>query len=248
MRIVTPTLLLCLLALAAHAAPVSSPPAPASPAPAPARPTYARANRLAINLGFGFGSGSLGELSDDMTAFTIRGAQVSPPKSGLQINAEIAFRYYAPYYLLGQVGADCVYNWASSPLPGGSQLKNDNLVIEVPILVGGYYPFFGRLYVFGAVGPSILVYPRVFWDPGSDFSADVGVGAQVLAGADFMVGDHFAIGLELRYRYARSGELKLKGTSNVITHNDLRGDGSAATYSLDLSGISLGINLRFFAL
>jgi opacity protein-like surface antigen len=247
---------LCLLASPALAAPPSpSPPSPTAP-PAPSastRPTYARANRLAINLGFGFGSGSLGGLSDDMTVAVNKtnALQVSAPHSSIQINAEIAFRYYAPFYIMGQVGADCVYNKASSSLPPGyspSSLSNDNLVIEVPILVGGYYPFFGRLYVFGAVGPAILVYPRVFWDPGMDFKADVGVGAHVLVGADFMLTDHVSIGLELRYRYAKSGELKEKNYDVIVTRGNILGDGSTATYNLDLSGISLGINLRFFAL
>src|SRR5512137_1425670 len=114
--------------------------------------------------------------------------------------------------MLAQVGCDAVYNWASASYGAGwVPASTDNLALEVPILLGGYYPFFKRLYVFGAVGPTVVVFPRVFLDPSlPDFKADTTVGAHVLVGADFVLAEHVSVGLELRYRYLRTGELKDK--------------------------------------
>ena len=39
-----------------------------------------------------------------------------------------------------------------------------NVVMDVPILVGGYYTFIDRLYVYGAVGPDIFFFSRSYWD------------------------------------------------------------------------------------
>jgi opacity protein-like surface antigen len=252
-----PRLLLLAASMLLGSPALAAPPSTRSP-DASKRPSYARAHRLALNLGFGFGSADLSQLHrgvDDISvAFERDNAGLtlqSSPKSGIQINAEIAFRYYFPYYLLAQVGVDAVYNKASADYSGGpyrGSISNDNLALEVPILVGGYYPFFGRLYVFGAAGPTVVIYPRVFWDPGPDFKADTTVGAHVLVGADFMLAEHVSLGLELRYRYLRTGELKDKDSGIVVTSGMLLGDGSSSTYNLDLSGVSLAINLRFYLL
>jgi hypothetical protein len=73
-----------------------------------------------------------------------------------------------------------------------------------------------------------------------DLKADPGVGFHFLTGADFLVAEHFAVGLELRYRYLKTGELKeLKHGIKVV-------DPQGASYDLDFSGISLGIVLRFY--
>jgi opacity protein-like surface antigen len=95
----------------------------------------------------------------------------------------------------------------------------------------------------------VVVFPRVFWDPGGiDLKGDTTVGAQVLVGADFVLAEHVSLGLELRYRYLRTGELKEKNSGVVVTSGLIRGDGSTSTYNLDLSGVSLGFNLRFYIL
>jgi len=223
-------------------------------APAAAAEPYARANRLAISFGVGFGSASLSRAHD--LADTV----VTPegPKGGLQLNAELGFRYYFPYYLLAEVSYGAVYNWASQDFSTGS-LSTYNLAMEVPILVGGYYPLIKRLYVYGAVGPAITFYQRSWWDPGADFVAPGKVGVHALVGADFMVSDHFSVGLELRYRYIKSGDLQFKeatmrpggpvwNAGATVTEGMLKNNGSTATYDVDLSGISLGLILRFYAL
>lgn len=225
-------------------------------APASALERYPTAHRFGISLGFGFGSAALSSFHegvDDLQKFA--GAQgvvlQSPPKSGLQINAEIGFRYYFPYYVLAQVGYGSVYNWAGASF-GPGEVKSHQLAMDVPVLVGGYYPFLGRLWVFGAVGPSPFFYVRSFWDiepAGSmtDFKADGGVGFHALAGAEFLVARSLAVGLELRYRYLKSGDLRELETGTVITQHMFLGNGSSRTYDLDLSGISLGLTIRAFA-
>jgi len=174
--------------------------------------------------------------------------------SGLQINAELGFRYTFSYYILAEVGYGALYNWASGP----ASFKDHNVMMEVPILVGGYYTFLRRLYTYGAIGPSVSFFSRTIFDPGVTFVADPKVGMHVLAGADFMVSEHFSVGLELRYRYLKSGELKFKdptrtktgdyAAGTAVTQDMLLGDKSSATYDLDFSGVSLGLKLRFYVL
>ncbi len=249
-----------LLILAAASLLCSSAYADTAAAKAPG-PSFARPNRLALSLGVGFGSAGMGrfhEAVDEIGAWIERsnpGITVELPKSNLQINAEIAFRYYFPYYVLAQVGYGALYNAASSTFSAGTlkgTLEHHNLVMEVPILLGGYYPFFGRLFVHGAVGPSVFFFSRSWWDasPGgiSDFKADGGVGFHALAGADYFLAEHFAVGLEVRYRYVETGDLQDLNYGQVVTSHMFRGDGSTETYQMDFSGVSLALNLRFFIL
>ena len=234
------------LAVAGTAAPTLAPAAaPAPAAVAPAAEPYARFNRFAFSLMFGFGSVSLDKLHDlSRTTLSMSGLSGDAPESGLQINAEIAFRYYFPYYVMAQVGYSAVYNKASAKVSQGlasGTLYNDNLVMETPVLVGGYYPFFGRLYTYAAIGPSVFFYPRSWWDidPGGapDYKADPGVGFHFLTGADFLVTEFFAVGLELRYRHIKTSELK-----------ELKYGVAVPGYDLDLSGVSLGVLLRFYVI
>lgn len=183
----------------------------------------ARANRLAINLSFGLGSASLSDLHDSHS--------VEDLKSNFQINVGVGLRYYFPYYVLADIGYATIYNSASS-----NGVDQHNLNMEVPILIGGYYTFIDRLYVFGAMGPSILFYGRTFNDPGADFKADTSVGFQIQAGADYMLTNTLSLGLDLRYRAIGMGEL-----SDIDF-------GTPTNVELDLSGISIVFNLRIYAI
>jgi opacity protein-like surface antigen len=227
----------------------------------PAHPVYARANRLAVQFGFGFGSASLSQFHqgvDELTSNIERTNHLklsASPQSSLQINAELAMRYYFAYHILAQVGYGALYNHASAEFPAGSitgTVSNHNLVMEVPILVGGYYCLIDRLYLYGAAGPAPFFFARSYWDanPGgiSDFKADGGGGFHGLAGADFMLAEQVAIGLEVRYRLLKTGALNELKYGQLLTSGMLRGDNSTETYSMDFSGVSLGLNLRIFAL
>lgn len=216
---------------AATPAPAAEPTIPKAPAPPPSAfaVDYARANRLGLGLSFGVGSASLSDYHDRIDS--LAGSTADDYKTNLQISAELSLRYYAPYYLMGQIGYGTVYNAASA-----HGLESHNLVMEVPILIGGYYTFFGRLYVHGAIGPSILFFGRAYWDPGTDFESDGGAGMHVQFGAEYMVGEHFAFGLDFRYRSLSLGELMIKDTTQKIGTD------------FDMSGVALIFNLRVFAL
>jgi opacity protein-like surface antigen len=210
-------------------------------APAAHAVDYARANRLGVTLGFGFGSAAMGRIHDMMET-SLQG--VKGPTSGLQINAEIGFRYYFPFHLLAQVGCGAIYNRASENYPGFGDFINHNLTMEVPILVGGYFSLIGRLYLYGAVGPSIFFYARSWNDGTTDFKAPGGAAFHALVGADFLAGEHFSVGLELRFRYLKTGDLSVLNDPQDRPVVDATGQ----TFNLDFTGITLGLNLRFFAL
>ena len=246
-----PRCLLCLVVTLAAASARAADPEP-----------LARPQRVAVSLGFGFGSVSLGRLhslAEDVTT-SLRNANPDlslsgAPTSSLQINAQLGVRYYAPYHLLAEVGYGALYNWAASTYQVSivsGEVKNDNVIMEVPLLVGGHYILIGRLYLFGGLGPSFFFFPRAFWDATHggvpDFEADGGVGLHVLGGADFMLGSHASLGLDVRYRYLKTGALKDREYGVTMTSGMIRGDGSTATYDLDFSGVSLGLNLRLFVL
>ena len=214
---------------------------------APARAAQAHANRLAISLSFGFGSAALGSYHEGVDALMARQSiKLSDPKSNLQINVEVGLRYYLPYHILAHIGYATLYNWGSAESPQlRDSLDNHNLIMEVPILVGGYYVFFDRLYVYGAIGPSVYFYSRSWWDPGTDFQAESGVGMQTQIGADFMLGDNVSLGLDLRYRLLNAGTLTFKDTTSPVTPQSLGKSGSQP-YEFNFSGVSLVLNLRAY--
>lgn len=231
------------LALAQSPPPAAPPAATAAPVPAapavPSRaavaaPPLARAHRLALSLAFGFGNASLSSFHD---AIDNTNGLPNDIKTSLQISVEVGVRYYFPYYVMAHVGYSTLYNSGSA-----SGVDNHNLVMEIPILVGGYYTFLDRIYVYGALGPSVHFYSRSWFDPGPDWKGDSGVGMQVMLGGDFMVGENFSVGLDFRYRALGTGdahELKTGASPPAV---------GIPNFDLDFSGVSLGINLRVYAL
>ena len=237
MKTVTSSLLVAALTLGSatalgQSAPDNQPAAPEAAASQPKKSfwdvDYARFHRLALTLGFGVGNA---DLDDVHTLANMVGAKTS----SLQINAELSIRYYAPYYGLVHIGYSALYNWVDS------QVDNHNLVMEVPIMLGGYYPFLGRLNAYAGIGPTIFFYRRSWWDPGVDFKTDNGVGMQLMAGGEIFLSEHFAFGLELRYRYLPGKALKEKNDYQV-RGVDLN------KYELSYSGFSVGVQFRFVAM
>jgi hypothetical protein len=224
---------------------------------AEARP-FARPYRLALSVSPGVGWASLSSFHGAVDALIQQTLKANPGvslqgggKSNVAASLELSFRYYFPYYLLAQVGIQGLYNGATARFQRGSattELENHNMVLEVPLLAGGYYTLFDRLYVYGVVGPSVFFYGRSWLDPGSDFKADSGVGVHVGGGAEYLFGEHFGLGLELRYRYLVARELKEKNTGTVITSQMLGQPGTSTTYDLDFSGVTAMLNLRIFLL
>ena len=228
---------------------------------APAQP-LARPHRMAISLGFGIGSvamSSFGTFRDDtvssLTALNPNVKLSGELGSNFQINGEIGFRYYFPYYVFAHVGFASIYNRSSvdftlGPVQGSAVYHN--LVMEVPIIVGGYVPLAGRLYVYGGVGADVFFFGRSYWDIEGqnivgglpDWKTDPGVGFVAVAGADFMLAESVSIGLELRGRYLQTSDLVEKD-SGIPAQSVLR---TQQGYQLDFSGISASIVLRLFAI
>ena len=232
---------------------------PSRDAPADAEPA-ARWNRLAISLTFGIGSIALGGYEDlvtDIRGFAARqGVSFDEePASHLQINAALSARYYFPYYVMFGFGYGALYNKSSSTASAGAiggTVSTHNVVMEVPLLIGGYYPAADWLFVHAAVGPAFFFFSRSYWDiqPGSasDFEADGGVGAHFVVGADLFANDNLAFGFELRYRLMESGELRDQDSGVTVTSGPIRGDGSSDRYTIDYSGISAALSFRLFVL
>lgn len=232
---------------------------PGRPGSAPARP-LARAGRLAVSLGVGLGTADLEgahALASDMKAAAQRrtAAQVAEaPTSSMTISTELAVRYYFPYHLLGQVGLGLLHNSAVAEYSASAEsgtITNTNMVMELPVAVGGYLVLWDRLYVQAAVGPSIFFFSRSWWEaePGSisDFQGGAGVGFHALAGACLLLGERLALGLEARYRYLAIGELMELESGQAVEQRMLRTSGSDRGYDLDFSGISATLKLVFFA-
>jgi len=229
---------------------------PAPPYEEPPEP-YARWNRLAISIGFGVGTVALDDVHSQSGAILAPliavGAPFSEPaESSMQVNAEVSVRYYFPYYVLAQLGFDAVYNWASTEATVSGQpyeMVNHNLAMEIPLLVGGYYPVLDRMYVHGALGPSLLVFSRSWFDVNPngelpDYEADGGVGFHLLAGADYFVGGNASFGLELRYRFL-SGD-NVRSTEPNVRYAGIPDPPPSATF--DMSGFSAAISFRVFVL
>ena len=241
-------LILCSIVLLAHGA---------ASAQAPVQP-LARPNRLAMTLGVGLGSASLSSYHSAVDAIRASVLRQNPGwsmdgdlKSNLALSVELAFRYYFPFHVLAQVGFGALYNWSSATMRQGSfasSIESHNLLLEVPILVGGYHTFLDRIYAYGAVGPSVIVFSRAYWDPGTDFEADSAVGMHLLGGLDYLLAEHFAVGLELRYRLQNTKTIKVKGTNAIVTSGQLKGDGTGQTYDLNFSGVTVLFNVRIFAI
>jgi opacity protein-like surface antigen len=220
-------------------------------------PPPARAHRLAISLNLGLGSVNLGSYHSAINDLMTRTAQTNGftlqdnGTSNLQYGGSLSLRYYFPYFIWAELGAGAIFNMASAVFSKGTlqtSIDSYNLLVEVPILVGGYYTLFDRLYLHAGVGLDILVLSYGLLDPGSDFQADLGVGMQASLGADYLVADSFALGLEVRYRHAKMKPMKIKGSNTIVTSGQIKGDGSSNTYDLDFSGVSLLLNLRIFAI
>jgi opacity protein-like surface antigen len=222
--------------------------------------TLARESRLSLGLGFGMGTAAMdGFPASDFRASLQRQNPAATfgeePVSHLQMGAELSLRYYHPQHFLLEVGYDALYNSASMDASAGANqitITNDNLVMEVPVLVGGYVALGDRTFLQGALGPAYYFFARSYWDSDQagvqDFRADNGMGLHALVGASHFVNDAFALDLEARYRRLETGELKELKTGTTLTTGLFRGDGSKDTYHLDFSGVSLLVRARFFIL
>jgi opacity protein-like surface antigen len=236
-----------------------------APTPAPAAEAFDPMHvlKFAIGLGAGYSYVSLGRFNT-LVADTKTALQRANPGIVIEslddthgaVGAGLSVRGYFPYFIAAEIGANALYAFddGTARFAGGSiGVEHNELGFEIPILVGGYYPFLGQLFLTGLIGPAILAGPMSLWDQTgnadlTDFSADTGVGMNVLVGLDYMPVDHFAVGIDLRYRYLKSDVLKysVDGPADgmIVESGQLRGDGTHETYELDFSGFGFQFWLK----
>ena len=222
---------------------------------------YARPHRLALGIGFGMGYVALDSVHQGAEDIMGRLKRDNPtiafgnaPTSNLGMNLELGLRYYFPYHLLAEIGYGAIYNRAKTDInigPISGSITNHNLVMELPILFGGYHVFMNRIYLFGAVGPNVFFFPRSYWEvePAggmSNFKASAGVGFASRGGADFMLTNTFSLGLDVRYRYLKTGDVAELNSGQTIKSGMIRGDLSQDSYQMNFSGVCVGLNIRFY--
>lgn len=262
-------------ATSAAAQPATPPPDPATAGPAtpgPAAPDTPPAEpsgpphtlRFAIGVGGGYGYVSMSRfnvLLDDLAAALERDNPVTveglDPVSGAAF-AGLSIRAYLPYFIAAEVGADVAYandDATARAALGSIGIEHHELAVEVPILVGGYYPFLDQLYLTGLIGPVVLVVPMSLWDQSgnadlTDFDTDASVGFLGVVSLDWIPVEHFAVGLDLQFRYAVSDALRYDtdnpATDGVLAESGhLRRDGSHETYDLSFSGFAVLGRVKF---
>jgi hypothetical protein len=165
---------------------------------------------------------------------------------GSAIGVGLHFRYYAPYYIVAQIGVDALLvkdSYTAKANVGEATIEYWNVLVEVPILVGGHYPVHDRIHVYGLLGPAIAVYSGSLWDSDAgapDFNGETAVGFQTRFGADFYATSEISFGLELMYR-AMSVDVKEKDGNKVLLNNGETVDG----FERDFSGFGVSLGVRF---
>jgi len=242
--------------------------------PAPAAPPVEQAGpaddpmhtfKIAIGLGAGYGYVSMERMNalvDDTEQALIRSNPGITVDGADAVHgatfAGLAVRGYFPYFIAAEVGCNAMYAFdkATARLGGVAiEVEHNELGFEVPILIGGYYPFLGQLFLTGLVGPAVFAGPMSLWDQSgtadlNDYDTDTTVGFTAVVGLDYLPVDFFAVGLDLRYRYLVSDTLKYD-TDNSLTDGviaesgHLRGDGTHDTYDIEFSGFAFQGWIKF---
>jgi hypothetical protein len=221
--------------------------------------------RFAIGLGGGYGYVSMSRFNvmlDDLETALQRAnpgivVEGLDPVSGAAF-AGISIRGYLPYFIAAEVGANVAYanDDATARLGLGSiSIEHHELAVEVPILVGGYYPFLGQLYLAGLLGPVVVITPMSLWDQSgsadlNDYDTGTNVGFLGVLSLDWIPVEHFALGLDLQFRYVVSEALRYDTdsplTDGVLAESGhLRGDATHETYDLSYSGFAVQGRVKF---
>ncbi len=206
---------------------------------------FARENRVAVVFNFNYATADLSAFDGYATTVNGEFKRQGFPPTGYEapssvLGAELAIRYYAPYYVYAQVGGSGVLasgEYKATP----DKLEYWNVGVEVPIIIGGHYPVHDRIHLHAGLGPSIMAFSGSYWDSLGglpDFEGDVSVGMQARLGAEFYATSSLAFGLEFMYRLAKSDMTLSKGTAVRINGEDITG------YEVDFSGVGLTIGFR----
>ena len=229
------TLLLCTVLLASVGASADDRP-------------FARENRFAFSFDFDMSGVSMPGFDGyarDLNAEIEKQANVSGYNDpGSVLGAELLLRYYAPYYIAAEIGAGSVVahqEYKASAGFGSSTVEYWNMVLELPILLGGHYPVHPRIQLYGLLGPTVLLIPASYWDTSGsapDFKGKTGVGFQARLGADFYAVEQLAFGFSLVYRSESADVTEKHG--NVVPVNGKMVEG----YEVDFSGFGFTVGFR----
>ena len=213
---------------------------------------FARENRVLFAFNFALGgvsqaafNGYAGDVNKSVEnqGLTVKGYE----DPSIAIGAELALRYYAPYFIAAHVGAGALlakgdYNVESGSGAASSKIEYWNLSMEVPILLGGHYPVHDRIHLHLLLGPSILAIPGSYWDSTSgglpDFEGGTGVGFQTRLGVEFYALEALSFGIELVYRNQTVDVEEKKG--GKVSVNGKIVDG----FELDFSGVGMQVGFR----
>lgn len=213
----------------------------------PSAQAWVRPHRLSLALSFSLGYGALGDVHDlwaGAAAATKKafGIPITADQSSLTLGGALALRYLGPYHLFAELGVGLLHNGQSMTTPNISETVGEIFVLEVPLLIGGYYTLGRRWLVHGGAGPAFFVHNTMVNDGTSDAVTDFAVGLHVAAGAEVFLLPSFSVGLEARFRLAKLGRMHVVDTDVPIRID--RDDPN--TYDLDMSGFSVYLTARIF--
>jgi len=195
-----------------------------------------------------------------LSAGSFNSFDVRRANTGSTVNAEFddAFyagaihfhlRYRAPELvpLLIQVGYGAMYTPGKGEAtaitaPHKREIEYHNLIMEIPIIVGGYWNVFDTgLFLWGALGPTITFYVNSYWDMQgeglNDLEAPGNVGLYfVFLGIDYYPVDAFGLSLCTAYRYLPGEEMDFREKADQ--------DDRLSGVSMDFSGIELKLEMR----
>ncbi len=217
------------------------------------RVPLARSERLSLAVGFGVAQASQKRFHQGVAEYVDTVAMRSPslqvgrvPKSQLARSLEFLARYYAPRHVFVESGLVFLQNGASTGIMVDNttgSLSYENLVIEMPLLVGMYWPFFDELYLSAGLGPTLFLFNQSKWsyDLGriSSFHAPRGGGFHVNVGGEWLISEYVGLNIWVRYRYGKSSDLVVAGTPLPPVQ---------PLGELDMSGIGAVFAIRLYAM
>jgi hypothetical protein len=217
----------------------------------PGQINWARPNRVSMSIGFGMGRANQTRFHRGVAEYTDAIAARSPtlmldrvPRSEGLRTLDLLIRYYGPRHFFAETGFVFMQNGASTRLSVDSRmgsLSYENLVVEMPMVFGLYYCLKNRFYLSGGVGPSLFLFNQSDWsyDLGriSSFRAARGGGVNAIISFEWLLSQHFGIGVTGRYRYAKSSSLYVVG-DNLPPVQPLG--------ELDMSGVGMVLGMRVY--
>ncbi len=154
------------------------------------------------------------QLDNEVEGFERRGGPVSHRLFTVGIRSQVRL----PRLVFLETGFDVLDHRKSVAISiGGAQgeIRYRNFALLIPVIAGAHVPIGNRLAVSGGVGPLVLLAANSRWTYSlgqiSSFKGDIGAGFEVASGIELDIGWRLRLTADLRYRFAKSGELTTDG-------------------------------------